>query len=675
MTSARRFLAGFLALAPLAQAAPVLAQNPAADMRLLDELAVDAARYAEAVKEYRQAASVVIKQTYAVKMRSIRSKYEPLIAVNEREEKDRRLDAIAMFEQFLRKYPSDKRWTPDAMFRLAELYYEKSSEEFLTAQENYQKALDSPTPPVDPAPKADYTPTVDLYRRLLAEFPNYRLLDAAYYLLGFCLSEMGQDGAAKQAMLALTCSNQFNALDAPPESKPAAASTKGVMPDPYKDCKPVRPDSKFLAEAWTRVGEMHFDNGELPAAISAYGRVLQFKDSSYYDKALYKLAWSYYRDNRFPEAVKEFDNLVIWADQKKNEGDKFGSDLRPEAIQYLAVSFFEPDWDGDTLPDAQTVTDPNGGLSRAQKFYQGRENEPHVKEVFQKLGDFYFDSTKYDDAVAVYKALLEKYPMDAEAPKVQDKIVRAYERSRNMVAASREREALGRQYSQGTPWWEKNKDNPEATAVAQQLSEDALLIAATNVHASAQACKAQAGNDATKLIPCNEQYKTAADLYEKYLAAYPNSKRAYEFSQYYADALFYSGQMDKAIVAYTAVRESNLDNRFQQEAAFRIIKAYEDIIDKMKASKQIEEPPIPDENNTKPPVTAIPMPEIYGKYIGALEWYIQNIRDEKAPDLEYAIAVMHLRYRNWPEARGRLKKIADTFCGKSEMGFKAYDAI
>jgi len=44
---------------------------------------------------------------------------------------------------------------------------------------------------------------VNLYRHLLVEFPNYRLLDATYYLLGFCLGEMGQDAEGKQALLAL----------------------------------------------------------------------------------------------------------------------------------------------------------------------------------------------------------------------------------------------------------------------------------------------------------------------------------------------------------------------------------------------------------------------------------------------------------------------------------------
>ena len=205
----------------------------------------------------------------------------------------------------------------------------------------------------------------------------------------------------------------------------------------------MRKGSKFLPEAWTRIGEMHFDAAELPQAISAYTRVLEFTDSTYYDKALYKLAWSYYRDNRFVEAIKEFDRLVKWADAKKSSGDKFGSDLRPEAIQYLGVSFSEPDWNGDTVPDGET------GLQRADNFYRGRENEPHVKEVYQRLGEIYFDATQYPEAIAVFKALLTKWPYFADAPKIQDRIIQAYERDRNMVAAAKEREMPGPALRQG----------------------------------------------------------------------------------------------------------------------------------------------------------------------------------------------------------------------------------
>jgi len=150
------------------------------------------------------------------------------------------------------------------MFRLAELYYEKSAEEYLDADEAYKKAIDSPTPPPEAPPRVDYTPTINLYRRLLTEFPTYRFLDATYYLLGFCLGEMGDDVQAKQALLALVCANRFKPLDTPapepPQPARSAQRTPGGDDEAYKSCTPVRKDSKFIPEAWTRVGEFHFDN-------------------------------------------------------------------------------------------------------------------------------------------------------------------------------------------------------------------------------------------------------------------------------------------------------------------------------------------------------------------------------------------------------------------------------
>ena len=205
---------------------PAVAPGPP-DPRLLDEMEKDVQRFAQMVTEYRATAREILKRAYHDKAKAINAKYDPQIDLNDREARDRRRDAIAMFEAFLLKYPNDKRWTPDAMFRLAELYYEKSAEEYLDADEAYKKALDTPSPPDTPPPRVDYTPTINLYRRLLTEFPSYRFLDAAYYLLGFCLGEMGEEQQAKQALLALVCSNRFKPLDTPVADAEAGAARAG----------------------------------------------------------------------------------------------------------------------------------------------------------------------------------------------------------------------------------------------------------------------------------------------------------------------------------------------------------------------------------------------------------------------------------------------------------------
>ena len=184
--------------------------------------------------------------------------------------------------------------------------------------------------------------------------------------------------------------------------------------------------------------------------------MLEFKDSNLYDKALYKLAWSYYRADRFPEAITQFDNLVKWSDAHKKAGLREGSDLRPEAIQYLGISFSEEDWDGDTIPDKES------GLERINQFYKNKMHERHTREVYRKLADIYFDETKYPEAVQVYKVLQERWANDPDAPKIQDRMITAYERQRDFSNAVLAREALARNYGKGTPWYKANRDNVEA---------------------------------------------------------------------------------------------------------------------------------------------------------------------------------------------------------------------
>src|SRR5207245_1801405 len=149
--------------------------------------------------------------------------------------KARRGSAIVLFENFLAKYAHDDRWTPDAMFRLAELYFEKSNDEYLTATASANAAGAQVTP--------DYQKTIDIYRQLIGRFPSYRMLDGAYYLMGWCLGEMNKDGEALQAMRALVCANKYKPLDPPPPPQPSKGRSGSKVEDPYASCEPIKKDS------------------------------------------------------------------------------------------------------------------------------------------------------------------------------------------------------------------------------------------------------------------------------------------------------------------------------------------------------------------------------------------------------------------------------------------------
>src|SRR5205814_10413160 len=127
----------------------------------------------------------------------------------------------------------------------------------------------------------------------------------------------------------------------------------------------------------------HFDKNErkeVEQAIQAYAKVLKYKDSPYYDKALYKIAWSYYRLDKYPEAVKSFIELVQYADDQKKLTGKTGSELRAEAIQYIGVSLADEEW---------------GGLNRAKEILEPLGDKQYVGEIWKRYGEILYDQTRY----------------------------------------------------------------------------------------------------------------------------------------------------------------------------------------------------------------------------------------------------------------------------------------
>ena len=115
------------------------------------------------------------------------------------------------------------------------------------------------------------------------------------------------------------------------------------------------------------------------------------------------------------------------------------------------------------------------------------------------------------------------------------------------MAAAKEREALGRNYTKGSDWYQHNKDNPEALAVARAAGRGRAADGGDQRPRRRAGLQDQVAGEpeghARSSRSARSSTRTAAELYEKYLAAYPNSKRSYEFSAFYADALYYSGQL------------------------------------------------------------------------------------------------------------------------------------
>jgi len=631
------------ALVAQAAAAPAVASIPA-DARLeLDEMSELEKEFARQVREYRDDATELIKRVYDDRKARHSADYEKALRRYEASERDERREAIAVFERFVVRYPSDPKFTPDAMTRLAELYYEKAVDDQLVAEFEYQERVKLGA--VDEAPpemQRSFAKSIDLYRRIITNFPDYRLNDSIHYLLGWCLSEQG-------------------------ELEPSR-DTFRVLIEKF-------PTSRYVPEAWMRIGEYYFDytgpdiNEKLVEGIRAYSEAIKFKDSPLYDKALYKLGWSYYRLDDFDNGVNAFVSLLDYYESKKGADKDSSGDLRAEAIQYTAISFADEKW---------------GSVQKLEEYFARLGGRPYEDEMYRRVGDVLFDSTRYTDSVSAYRLVLARKPFAPDAPQVQDKIVQAFARDQNKPAAFAEREKIVNDYNEKSAWAEANKGDQEILKAARDLVERSLLATAQYHHAQAAEYEKIAADEATpaeeraqKGLQALNEYREAAKAYGRYLAEFPHSKNLYEIQYYHAETLYNSGQFGAAADEYARVRDSNTDNKYLANAAYYVVLALQREIELLIQQQVLEDrqPCNPESCKAITQFDPQPIPDIRLRLIQAADIYLSKIPTaEDAPILSYKAGQTYFTYFHFEEARKRYEDVIARFPDKTVADY-AYDDI
>ena len=503
-------------------------------LEALRQLEEEVDRFTETGEAFRSTVTSLVRREYLHQRRERDRWYGEQLETEERAFNEARESSIRVFEDFIRRYPNHSKYTPDAMFRLGELYFERSAVDFQKLYDDAQAARDAgdltaedslPTSP-------DFTPTVDLYKTLARRFPAYERSDGVYYLIGYTLNEMGRPEEALAAWLALVCSNKYDYdpdWRPPPadaslaaqakypaltlDGRPLGAPVRGAFVNPYETCKAITPQARFVSETWFRIGEYHFDDfggtNALDLSIAAYGQILENPQDRNYNLALYKVAWAYYRASRYPEAIRHFGKLVQWSDDTRSETGKAGSELRPEAIEYLGIAFAYDDWNENQVADP--IEGRPTGIERIQDASLLPQQRPWTPEVYFQLGQVYFDEAKYLEAIAAWRLAIRKWPNHHRTPEVLNDIAVAHQMHNEFENAIVARSELT-QYVQGSPWWNANMDRPAEQRNAEQLAENALIVTAIHHHQLAQRLRQQCVEERNvqALSRCQAEYELAA---------------------------------------------------------------------------------------------------------------------------------------------------------------------
>ncbi|HEX4416336.1 MAG TPA: hypothetical protein VH165_00490, partial [Kofleriaceae bacterium] len=654
----------------------------------LKDIEAEYDRFVAAANTHDQRMRAIARGEYDTRTAELQKRYGDRIAKTEADRGHRHTDTVALLEKFLKNHPDHEQFTPDAMFRLADLYIDQADEDVENRLAAQEAAGPNAAAPDAAAITADYSKSTALWQSILTRFPSYRQTPSTLYLLAYYGKSSGKPDAERtslQVFLALACANKYKWNDPPTKPPTRDEALKRIerkdLRDPYADCTAYpSSETELIRHAWVRgIADYHFTiAGELDEAIAAYLKVANGgNESKLYAESLYKLAWSYYKRDRLADSIRRFDESVKLYDAIVAAGGQPPLELRDESIQYISVAFTDP-WDGET------ESNPTKAFERAQAFYKGRENEPHVRDVWVAMGKAFTELQAWDQAIDAYRiAIGPPWELNPANPVVHQEIVNVFETKGDKFAADAAAAELATKYAPGTAWYAANESDREAMDNQRRIAERALYAATRNTHAAATAMRKDY-EAAGKKDPQGRQdylamYGKAVELYRTFIATYAESDYVYEFSFLEGEALYWSERYPEAIAQYKWIRDHrDLGTTYYLDAARSVVQSYE-----AEAQREVDAgtlqplkvPTVAELKALPQPWPAQAIPEIYLQLQGEYDNYQNIVADPKAaPQQGINAALISLAYLHVDDAIGRFQKVMDKFCGSPEAA-KSKDGI
>jgi tetratricopeptide (TPR) repeat protein/outer membrane protein assembly factor BamD (BamD/ComL family) len=371
-------------------------------------------------------------------------------------------------------------YLPDLQFRLAELYVEKSRYVYYLQAEQRPEGAKGPL--VSPETKLLKQKALQLYNRLLREWPDFKDGDKVMFYLAHEQRELGE----------------FDDM----------LKTLGDLIHKY-------PQSVAKLEAEQILGDYYFDKSDLVEAEKHYQAVLAAPASAVHDLARYKMGWIRINQGKHAEAVPFFEAAAASEPQPGVDPQK-ALNVKREALLDLVYSY----------------TESRPAKGALQYFEKLSESRATYALVLEKLGNRYFIKQQYEYSIPALRKLMEIQPdpeMDLER---SEKLYDALRAAKGAVLAKASDIAFLVRTAVGIKQ-DPNKDERERKKQLSELEELARDLS-TQLHLAAQKADAR------------PQYVETAEAYKVYLSLFRPEKYVRDIMRNRADALFAAREYPQA---------------------------------------------------------------------------------------------------------------------------------
>lgn len=336
---------------------------------------------------------------------------------------------------------------------------------------------------------------IALYQRLLDEYPFYQHNDQVLYQMSRAYEELGQ---VEEAMLIMD--------------------------------RLVRryPQSRYFDEVQFRRAENLFTRRKYLQAEEAYSSVVAIGVGSfYYQLAVYKLGWTFYKQELYEDALHQFIALL---DYKVSSGYNF------EQI--------EDEQESKRLEDTFRVISLGfsylGGAESVVGYFSMYGQRSYEDGIYANLAEYYFDKRRYSDAVATYSAFVERNPQHKKAPLFYRRVIEINTAGGFPSLVIEAKKNYATKYGLSAEYW--HYFIPEERPKVVEYLKTTLTDLANHYHALYQ--------NAEKKEEKPRNFEEALHWYREFIAFFPQQPETPAINYQLADLLLENRSFAVAAVEY-----------------------------------------------------------------------------------------------------------------------------
>jgi tetratricopeptide (TPR) repeat protein len=273
--------------------------------------------------------------------------------------------------------PAKRRVAPTQADEESEADFEKRS---TSSKPVADTAVDAAALPedADDLQKAGPLEAIELYQKLLDKFPLYKRNDQVLYQMSRAYEELGKTKDAMEVMTRLV--RDF-------------------------------PQSRYIDEVQFRRGEYFFTYRKYLDAEDAYKNIVDIGVGSFYfPLALFKLGWTFYKQELNEESL---DRFIALLDYKVAEGYDFTQSEDESERKSIE----------DTLRVISLGFSNLGGADSVVDYFSRHGKRSYEDRVYSNLGEYYVSKRRYSDASATHNAFVSRNPYHERSPNFHMRVI------------------------------------------------------------------------------------------------------------------------------------------------------------------------------------------------------------------------------------------------------------